>query len=313
MGAEFDVVVVGAGMAGLSAALTAGRLGRSVALLSSGVPGGQLLSIEHIDGVPGYAEGVAGYDLCPITQEQCDGVGVTLLTDPCESIAASDGGWTVSGPGGDLTARALIIASGTALAKLGVPGEEDYEGRGVSDCASCDAPLLRNKMAVVAGGGDSAMQEALVVAEHAAKVILVTDADALHGQAVYRERVESEGRIELRVRSTVTEVLGDDSGLTAVRIKDLASGAEEEVAADALFVFVGLVPNSAFLGDVVPLDGKGYVMVDSALRTSAPGICAAGNVRAAGAFRAAGVMGDGALAAKTIDDYLTTGTWQTPD
>ncbi|MBN8831766.1 MAG: FAD-dependent oxidoreductase [Sphingomonadales bacterium] len=312
MSADYDVVVVGGGMAGLSAALTAGRLGRSVALLSSGVPGGQLLSIEHIDGVPGYAEGVAGYDLCPITQEQCDAVGVTLITDPCERIAASDSGWTVSGPGGDVTARGLIIASGTALAKLGVPGEEEYEGRGVSDCASCDAPLLRNKTAVVAGGGDSAMQEALVVADHAAKVILVTNGDGLHGQADYRERIEGNGKIELRLRSEVTEVLGEASGVTAVKIRDIASGTEEEVATDALFVFIGLVPNSAFLGGVVPLDAKGHVMVDPGLRTSVPGICAAGNVRSAGSFRAAGVMGDGALAAKTIDDYLTTGTWQTP-
>lgn len=313
MSADYDVVVIGAGMAGLSAALTAGRLGRRTALLSSGVPGGQLLSIEHIDGVPGYAEGVAGYDLCPITQEQCDAVGVELVTEPADSIAADGDNWIVSGPGGDMVTRAVIVASGTALARLGVPGEAEYEGQGVSDCASCDAPLLRGKVAVVAGGGDSAMQEALVVADHASQVILVTTGDALHGQADYRERIENQPRIELRLRSAVTEILGGAGGVDRVRIRDIAAGAEEEVATHAIFVFTGLVPNSAFLGGLVPLDGKGHIRVDAGLRTAARGICAAGNVRAAGSFRAAGVMGDGALAAKTIDDYLTAGAWQDPD
>ena len=311
MSADYDVVVVGAGMAGLSAALTAGRLGRKVALLSSGVPGGQLLSIEHIDGVPGYESGVAGYDLCPITQEQCEAAGVELVTEAVEQIAADGDDWIVSGLGGTFATRAVVIASGTALAKLGVPGEVDYEGRGVSDCASCDAPLLRGKNAVVAGGGDSAMQEVLVVAEHAGEVLLVTEGDALRGQAAYRERIEANDRIKPRFGATVSAVSGDDSGIKAVTIRDLASGAEEEVATDALFVFTGLVPNTAFLGDLVPLDAKGHIIVDAGLRTAAKGICAAGNVRAGGSFRAAGVMGDGTVAATSIEDYLTTGAWQT--
>jgi thioredoxin reductase (NADPH) len=298
-------------MAGMSAALTAGRLGRKVALLSSGVPGGQLLSIEHIDGVPGYEGGLAGYDLCPITQEQCEAVGVELVTEAAEAITADGDNWVVSGPGGDFTTRAVIIASGTALATLGVPGEETYKDRGVSECASCDAPLLRGKSAVVAGGGDSAMQEALVIADHAGSVTLVTTGAALHGQADYRERIAGNDKIALRFGAIVTEALGDANGLTGVKIKDLTSGAEEEVATHALFVFTGLVPNTGFLGDLVPLDGKGHVLVDAGLRTAQKGICAAGNVRAAGSFRAAGVMGDGALAAKTVEDYLTTGEWQT--
>lgn len=310
MSADYDVVVIGAGMAGMSAALTAARTGHRVAMLSAGVPGGQLLSIEHIDGVPGYEAPPAGYDLCPITQEQCEAVGVTLITEAAEAITADGDDWLVSGPGGALRTRAVIVASGTALARLGVPGEADYHDRGVSECASCDAPLLRGKTAVVAGGGDSAMQEVLVVAHHAASVTLVVRGDALHGQACYKEQVEASDKIAIRYGSEVTEVLGDASGVTGVRIRDLASGAQEEMATDGLFVFTGLVPNSAFLGDLLPLDGKGHVLVDAGLRTGLKGICAAGNVRAAGSFRAAGVMGDGALAAKTIDDYLTTGAWQ---
>jgi len=312
MSADYDIVVVGAGMAGMSAALTAARLGRKVAMLSSGMPGGQLLSIEHIDGVPGYADTLAGYDLCPITQEQCDAVGVELVMEACEGIAANGDGWTVMSESGDIGARAVIVASGTALAKLGVPGEDAFAGRGVSDCASCDGPLLRGKVAVVVGGGDSAMQEALVVAEHAARVVLVTSGGALHGQADYRDRVEASDKIEKRFNSTVTEIMGE-GGVSKVRIRDLASGAEEELDTDGVFVFIGLAPNSGFLGNLVPLDGKGHIRVDAALRTPVKGIAAAGNVRAGGAFRAAGVMGDGAIAAKAVDDYLTTGEWTNPN
>jgi len=313
MSADYDVVVVGAGMAGLSAALTAGRLGRRVALLSSGVPGGQLLGIEHIDGLPGRDGGVAGYELCPAAQEQCEAAGVELVTEAVERIAADGADWIVSGPGGAFRARAVIVASGAALAKLGVPGEADFEGRGISACADCDAPLLRGKAAVVVGGGDSAMQEALVVADHAGQVLLVTDGEALRGQAGYRERIAAHERIALRFGATVSGIAGDANGVTAVTIRDLASGAAEEVATDALFVFVGLVPNSGFLGDLVPLDLKGHVMVDAGLRTAARGICAAGNVRAGGSFRAAGIMGDGTVAATTIEDYLTTGAWPSAD
>jgi thioredoxin reductase (NADPH) len=312
MSAEFDVAVVGAGMAGMTAALTAARLGRTVVLMSSGVPGGQLLSIEHIDGVPGYEDGVAGYDLCPITQEQCDALGVTFMTEPVEAIAPCDDGFTLTTSEGDTVARSVIVASGTALAKLGVPGEAELHGQGVSDCASCDAPLLRGKVAVVAGGGDSAMQEALVVADHAARVLLVTNGEALHGQTDYRERVEASDSIEIRYRSEVTEICGE-GGVSAVKVKALADGSEETVATDAIFIFTGLVPNTGFLGALVPLDEKGHIRVDAALRTLVPGLCAAGNVRQSAAFRAAGAMGDGALAARTVDDYLTTGQWRSED
>ncbi len=309
MSAEFDVVVIGAGMAGMSAALTASRLGCRTALLSSGIPGGQLLSIEQIDGVPGIEGVVAGYDLCPITQEQCEAGGVALYTDAADAIRPGDGGWIVSGPAGDLAARGIIIASGTALARLNVPGETEFEGRGVSDCASCDAPLLRGKTAVVAGGGDSAMQEALVVAQHASEVMLVTIADGLQGQAAYRQSVEANEKIRLRCGAQISEIMGGPSGVSAVRITDV-DGRSEEVATDAVFVFTGLVPNTAFLGDLLPLDSKGHVLVDAALRTGVPGICAAGNVRSGGSFRAAGVMGDGALAAVSLERFLRTGEWQ---
>lgn len=305
---QIDVAVIGAGIAGLSAALTLGRLGRSVVLLSDGVPGGELLKIERIDGVPGHAEGVAGYDLCPTVQEQAETLGVRLLDVPASAVAAQDDGWLVSSDAGDHLARAVVVATGTAMARLGVPGEERLEGKGVSDCASCDGPLLRGKTAVVAGGGDSAMQEALVLADHAAKVFMLVRDDQLHGQASYRDLVLGNPKIEVRYGSIPVEILGGDH-VTHVRARSLASGAEEDIAADAIFTFVGLVPNTSVVEGLVPLGGTGRIAVDPAMRTKARGICAAGNVREGSPHRAAGGMGDAAAAAVAIDAYLATGDW----
>lgn len=305
---EYDVVVVGAGLAGLSAALTSGRLGRRTAILTGGTIGGQLVSIEKIEGVPGYPDGVPGYDLCPISQEQADAVGVEFLMSECDGIAGEDGQWRLSTADGGLAAKTVVLATGTSLAKLGVPGEERLTGRGVSHCASCDAPLLRGKTAVVAGGGDSAMQEALTLAEHLGKVIMVERGDRLGGQASYRERTLANPRIELRFGTVVTEILGDGA-VAGVRLQDLSSGQESELPVDAVFAFTGLAPNSALAESLAPLDDTGRIQVDAAMRTPAPGLLAAGNVRSGSSHRAAGAMGDGAAAALAADRFITTGRW----
>jgi thioredoxin reductase (NADPH) len=309
MSGEYDVVVIGGGLAGLTAALTSARLGRRTALLTGGVLGGQLVSIEKIEGVPGFPDGVPGYDLCPMTHEQADAAGVECLMAGCEQLAAQGDHWVIASDGNSMIARAVIVATGTTLAKLGVPGEERLFGRGVSECASCDAPLLRDKVAVVVGGGDSAMQEALTLGEHVAKVVMLERGDALSGQASYRDRIGAHDKIEVRLGATVSEVIGDQS-VSQVRVKDVGSGAESELATAAVFAFVGLVPNTQLFRGLLLLDPTGRICVDAAMRTPAKGICAAGNVRQGSPHRAAGAMGDGAAAAIAIDRYLATGTWR---
>jgi len=304
-------VIVGGGLAGMSAALTSARLGWRTAILTGGLVGGQLVSIDKIEGVPGFPEGVAGYDLCPMAQEQADGAGVEFVPTNCDTLVAEGDRWRMASAEGDVVARAVVIATGTALAKLGVPGEERLSGKGVSECASCDAPLLRNKVAVVAGGGDSAMQEALTLAEHLSKVIMIERGDALTGQASYRDKIQENPKIELRFGSVVTEIAGDQT-VNSVRIKD-SSGAESDIETAAIFPFIGLVPNTQFLEGFLPLDATGRIRVDAALRTTAKGICAAGNVRETSSHRAAGAMGDGAAAAIAIDRYLTVGEWRAPN
>jgi len=309
MSSEYDVVVIGGGLAGLTAALTSARLGRRTALLTGGVLGGQLLSIDKIEGVPGFPDGVPGYELCPMTQEQADAAGVECLMAGCDQLTSQGDHWVLASEGSSMIARAVVIATGTALAKLGVPGEERLFGKGVSECASCDGPLLRDKFAVVVGGGDSAMQEALTLGEHVAKVVMLERGGGLSGQASYRERIGAHGKIEVRLGATVSEIIGDQS-VREVRVKDVSSGTESELATAAVFACVGLVPNTQLVRGLLPLDATGRIGVDVAMRTPAKGICAAGNVRQGSPHRAAGAMGDGAAAAITLDRYLATGTWR---
>jgi thioredoxin reductase (NADPH) len=304
MSREVDVVVIGGGLAGLSAALTSARLGRPTALVTGGLVGGQLVSIEKIEGVPGFPDGVPGYDLCPMTQEQAAAAGVEFVNAAADSLAADGDRWRVTSAEGDVAARAVVIATGTAIAKLGVPGEERLVGKGVSQCASCDAPLLRGRATVVVGGGDSGMQEALTLAEHVAKVVLLERGHSLMGQASYRERVSAHPKIEQHFAAVVTEILGD----LAVRAVRLADGIE--LATDAVFAFPGLVPNVDLVRGLAALDATGRIAVDAELRTAARGVCAAGNVRAGSSHRAAGAMGDGAVAATTLDRYLASGEWR---
>jgi thioredoxin reductase (NADPH) len=303
---DYDVIVAGSGIAGLTAALTTARLGRKTMVVAGDVLGGQLLSIEKVEGYPGFPEGIPGYDLCPIAQEQAMTAGAEFSQTNIEGIAPEDDGWKVTTGEGDMTARAVIIATGTALKHLDVPGEEKFTGNGVSHCATCDGPLLKNKVAVVVGGGDSAMQEALTLSQFVSQVVMINKAEELTGQASYRQLVAENSKIEVRNGSTVEEILGE-AVVSAVRVRN--GGAASEVPANGVFVFVGLKPETGFLDGFVKLDADGGVETDGALRTRLKGIAAAGTVRSGAAGRAAAAAGDGSLAAITIDRYLADGSW----
>lgn len=309
MEGEYDIAVVGGGIAGLSAGLAAARLGRRTLVLTGGVLGGQLLSIERIDGYPGFPDGVPGYDLCPMAEEQAAAAGADFAATEATALAPADGGWRLDTGEGPVTARGVVIATGTRLRTLGVPGEARLFGKGVSHCASCDAPLMRGKPVVVVGGGDSAAQEALTLAPHTASVTIVHRGAALSAQASYRDRLSAQSNVTVRFGAVVEEVLGAD-GVTGVRLRDTAAGAAAEVAAAGVFVFVGLAPNTAFLGGRLALDAAGRIVTDAALRTASPGICAAGTVRAGAAGRAAAAAGDGSAAAVALDRFLASRDWR---
>ena len=300
---EFEIVVVGGGMAGLSAGLAGARLGRKTLVLTGDVLGGQLLSIEKVEGFPGFPEGIPGYDLCPIAQEQAVAAGAECVAGEMTGLTARDGGWALATCEGEIMTRAVIVATGTHLRKLGVPGEERLTGKGVSHCATCDAPLLRGKIAAVVGGGDSAMQESLTLAASVARVIVLHRGAALGGQAEYRARVTAEPKIEVRLGATVEEILGED-GVTGLRLGD-----SSVIEAAGVFVYVGLAPNSTVLDGMLKLDPGGRILVDGSMRTALRGVLAAGTVRAGSPGRAVASAGDGTEAAIAADRYLADGTW----
>jgi len=304
---EYEVIVVGGGIAGFTAGLASARLGRSTLVLTGDALGGHLISIEKVEGYPGFPEGVPGYDLCPIAQEQAAEAGAEVQMAAVGAIEQSGAAWKVATPSGALTAQALIVASGTALKTLDIPGEADLRGKGVSHCASCDAPLLKGQSVVVVGGGDSAMQEALTLAEHVADVVIVHRGDSLTGQATFRDRIAASADIALRGNSDVVEILGEGS-VEGVRVRD-AAGAVADLEAAGVFVYIGLKPNTAFLDGCVELAPSGHVPTDAEMRTRSPGLLAAGTVRAGAAGRAVCAAAEGTVAALAADAYLQSHDW----
>jgi thioredoxin reductase (NADPH) len=305
--AEFDVIVAGGGIAGLTAGLTSARLGRSTLVLTGGTPGGLLLSINEIEGVPAFPDGVPGYELCPLAEEQAASAGAAFRPDELVGLEADGGGWRVHTGDGTATAGAVVLATGARLRELGVPGEDRLRGKGVSHCASCDAPLLRDRVVGVVGGGDSALQEALTLAEAAAQVIVLHRGRALDAQETYRRRVLAHDRIDVRYGVAVDEVLGTET-VSGVRTREQGTDAVADLDVSALFVYVGLQPSTAFAADGLARDPADRIITDAALQTALPGVFAAGICRTGAAGRAAASAGDGATAATGAHHYLGDAT-----
>lgn len=308
MDKAFDIVVLGGGICGLSAGLTAARLGRSTLILTGHALGGHLLSIEKIEGFPGYPDGVAGYELGPMTQQQAADAGAEFAMAEASGIDETANGWSIAAPSGSYGAKAVIVATGTRLRELGVPGEAILRGKGVSHCASCDAPLLGGRKVVVTGGGDSAMQEALTLAEHASEVTIVHRGEAPEGQASFLDRVRTHPRIVLRPDSEVVEILGDEA-VTGARVRNNTGGQTEDLETAAVFVYIGLEPNAGFLGERAGADASGRLLTDAGFRAGPRGLFAAGTVRAGSAGRAVAAAGEGSAAAIAADRFLADGDW----
>ena len=298
---QFDVVVVGGGVAGLTAGLIGARLGRSTLVLEAVMPGGHLGSIVKIEDFPGFPEGVAGYDLGPMIQEQAASAGAEFQMIELQSLAAKDGGWRIATGDGEIQAKAVIVATGSSNRLLGVPGEERLVGKGVSHCASCDGPMLKGKKVIVVGAGDSGLQEALTLAEYAGEVLVLHPTAEATAQEAYQKRVREQSKIKVQGNTVIEEILGD-SVVTGVRVRE--NGSTREIAADAVFVYAGLQPNAGFLQGIADRDAAGRVRTDIWMRSSAKGIFAAGDVRADSASQAVTAAGDGATAAMAADRYL---------
>jgi thioredoxin reductase (NADPH) len=300
---SYEIVVLGGGLAGLTAGLFATRQGHSTLVLTGGVPGGHLINVEHVEDFPGFPQGVAGFELCPAVQEQAADAGAEFSMAEALGLGRAGSGWQVETTDGLVQTTSVIVAVGSRPRELGIPREAELVGRGISHCASCDGPLLRDQAVGVIGGGDSALQEALTLANFASQVLVFDAAPELSAQHVYLQRASQERRIEVRHTTQVERLLGDGN-LTGVCVRDLQTGSTEEVAVAGLFPCVGLEPNTAFLRDTLSLDESGHIPTDIWLRTELPGVFAAGDVRQNSASQAITAAGDGATAAIAAHRYL---------
>jgi thioredoxin reductase (NADPH) len=300
---DFDLIVVGAGIAGAAAAMFAGRLGLRVAVVEQMGPGGQIINATRIDNMPGFPQGIAGIELGPLVHEQADAAGAEFILDTVESLALDGPQRLLTCSTETLRAPALIIAAGSTLRNLGSPGEAALLGRGVSHCASCDGPFFRGKRVCVIGGGDAAIDEALVLAEFATHVTVFHRGPAIGAAHTLLERAQGSEGIEIVLATAAEEILGE-SAVSAVRLKDLATGDLREEPFDGVFVFVGLEPNTAFLSGLLALDTAGHITTDLMMQTSLDGVFAAGDIRAHSVALLAAAAGDGATAAVAAHRYL---------
>jgi thioredoxin reductase (NADPH) len=301
--AQYDLVVIGAGLAGLTAGLVGARHGLSTVIVEHMAAGGQVLNVEKIENFPGFPQGIAGFELGPLVQEQAEAAGCSFLMDRVESLAVDGDRRLVRGADQEVEARAVIVAAGSSLRSIGIPGEEEFFGRGVSKCASCDAPLFAGKDVCVVGGGDSALDEAAVLADHVAKVTVIHRGDAFRSQQAAIDRLAEKSNVDTLFGTELVEIVGDGA-VSSVTLR--ASGAQDTRALDVagVFVFVGLDPNTAFLHGTLELDGAGHVVVDHRLQSSVPGIFAAGDIRQHSVAQLVSVAGDGATAAVYAYRYV---------
>jgi thioredoxin reductase (NADPH) len=306
----FDTIVVGGGVAGLTAALFAARAGCTTLVLAPGIPGGQLSTIERVEDFPGFLDGVSGYELGPTIQEQAANAGAEFQMAEALALASVEDIWRVDTTDGEVQARTVILAMGSKPRELGVPGEERLRGRGMSHCASCDGPLLRGKAVTVVGAGDSGLQEALTLAGFASDVLVVHDGEHPSAQEVYRQRVRETPAIRLLGATVVEEILGEDL-VKGIRLRDLRRQEVTSLETAAVFVYIGLEPNTAFLRDTLRLDADGHIPTDIWMRTELPGVFAIGDVRRDSASQAIAAAGDGATAAVAARTYLDQQVWPT--
>lgn len=300
---DYEIAVAGGGPAGLTAALFAARHGRSTILLDPLGVGGAVLNTERVEDFPGFPEGVPGFDLGPRIQEQVADAGGAFEMGEVRRIEPRGGDWSVVTDSREIIAGAVIVATGSRPRKLGVPREDEFEGKGLSICASCDGPLYRGKAVAMVGGGDAALLEALELAHHDVQVVLIHPDETLSGQETYSRRVRESAHVDIKHQTVLEEILGDGR-VDGVRVRDLATGESSTLPVAGIFAHIGRLPNTAFLDGVVALDERGCVPTDTWMRTELPGLFAAGDVRADAAGQAITAAGDGATAAVAAHRYL---------
>jgi thioredoxin reductase (NADPH) len=300
-----DIVIAGAGPAGYTAGIYAARAGHKPILIEGLAPGGQLMITTDVENFPGFAEPIAGPELMAQVRAQAERVGAEIISDLVESVDLSSRPFKIRISSGEILAKTFIIATGAEAKWLNLPSEKRFQGRGVSACATCDGFFFREKRVAVIGGGDTAAEEATYLTNHATEVLLVHRRDELRASDIMARRVLGNKKIKPKWFRVLDEVLGDDSGVTGMRLKDPRNGEIEEIPIDGIFVAVGHRPNTEFLGGQVELDENGYIITKpGTASTSVPGVFAAGDVQDTKYKQAVTAAGTGCMAALEASRFL---------
>jgi thioredoxin reductase (NADPH) len=302
---QYDVIIVGAGPAGMCAAMYAGRGMLNALTIERGAPGGELLNTDLIEDYPGF-ESIKGWDLSAKMAEHAKKFGANIVTDSVRSVRRlADGTFEVETER-DVKYHALtvIITAGGTPTKLGIPGEKEYAGRGVSYCAVCDGAFFKDEVLAVVGGGDAAVEEADYLTRYATKVYVIHRRDQLRASRILQERAFANPKIEFIWNKEVTEIVGTERGVQKLTLKDTVSGDASDLVVGGVFIFIGFKPNTGIVKDHFKHDPSGYIVTDERMMTSIPGLFAAGDLRSQLTRQITTAVGDATTAAIAVEKYV---------
>ncbi len=304
MNREYEVVIVGGGPAGLTAGLYTSRARLNSLLIENGAVGGQIVDAEQVENYPGFPEGISGLELGQLIHRQATKYGLKTIIAEVTGVEPQQKQIVVKTTEGNFIAKAVIIASGSERRKLGIPGEEEFTGKGVSYCATCDAAFFKGLPVAVVGGGNAAITEALHLTRFASRVTVIHRRNQLRANGIMQEKALSEPKIEF-LWDTVAEEIEGENSVTRIKLRQVKTGEKSTLDIAGVFISVGLKPNTDYLKGVLPLDNGGYVITTGKMETEIPGIFAAGDIRRNSARQAITAAGDGATAAFYAEKFIT--------
>ena len=300
----YDVIIIGGGPAGLTAGLYTSRARLNTLLVEQMIVGGQVMTTTKVENYPGFPGGIDGPDLVGRFHEHCKEFGLQITNGEAQKLVDAGDHKVVTVDGKELRTKAVIVTTGAEPRKLGIPGEKELTGRGVSYCATCDGAFFRDVPVAVVGGGDTAAEEALFLTRFASKVYLVHRRDQLRATKTLQERVLANDKIEVVWNHIPEEVLADQRGVNKLRLNNKLTDEKRTLEVEGVFFAIGVIPKARFLADVLELNDEGYILTDAECRTSMPGVFAAGDVRSKILKQIATAVGDGAVAAIATEKYL---------
>lgn len=300
---QIDIAIIGGGPAGIAAGIYAARGMRSTVLFERALLGGQIATTGDVENYPGFPDGVNGLDLALAMHRQAEKFGAETRYEAVTAIRQEPPYFVLTTDEGEIQAKTVIVTGGAEPNKLGVPGESELVGKGVSYCATCDAAFFRDVPVALIGGGDAAMDEALFTTKYASKVYVIHRRDTLRASQILQARAFAHPKIEF-IWDTVVERVNGESMITTLSLRNLKTEAASELEVAAMFVFIGQTPNSDVLGGLVPLDNGGHAIVNLWMETPVPGLFAAGDIRAEAAKQLVTAAGDGVTAAIRAEHYL---------